>query len=58
MTLGGTNKDVREMTRGMYALTARVAALEGNAKRAFKRLLAWSVVAAVVSSALIWFVAR
>lgn len=51
MTPGTLNRDI-------VSLRQRVAALEFNAKRAFKRLLAWSVSAAVVSSALIWFAFR
>lgn len=51
MTLGATNREMRDLTQ-------RVATLEGNAKAAFKRLLVWSISAAVVSSALIWLVMR
>lgn len=46
MTLGATSRDVRD-------LMLRVAALEGNASRAFRRLIAWSAVSAFVGGALV-----
>jgi hypothetical protein len=42
----------------MRDLTQRVVALEGKAKSAYRRLLAWSIAAAVVSSASIWLLVR
>lgn len=58
MTIGALRRDAREMSHGMQDLTARIAALEGNAKAAFKRLLAWSIASAVVSSALMLVIFR
>jgi hypothetical protein len=51
MTLGATNRGMRDMSHGMQELTLRIAALEGNAKRAFIRLMFWSFVSAFVGGA-------
>jgi len=58
MTLGATNREMRDTANGLRNLTLRVAILEGEAKAAFKRLLAWSISAAVVSSTLIYILFR
>lgn len=46
MTLGATNREMRD-------LTARVATLEGNAASAFRRLIIWSSASAFVGGALV-----
>jgi hypothetical protein len=46
MTLGATNREMRD-------LTVRVAALEGNAARAYRRLILWSTASAFVGGALV-----
>lgn len=58
MTIGAIRRNAREMTHDMHSLTARIATLEGNARRSFLRLLLWSCASAAVSSALIWAVFR
>jgi hypothetical protein len=39
------------MSHGLRDLTLRIAAIEGNAKRAFIRMLIWSFVSAFVGGA-------
>jgi hypothetical protein len=59
MTLGATNRGMREMSHGMQELTLRIAAIEGNAKRAFRRLVIWSFASAFAGGAsvvLVYFV--
>jgi hypothetical protein len=51
MTLGRVSHDVRDMSHGLRDLTLRIAALEGNARRAFIRMLIWSFVSAFVGGA-------
>jgi hypothetical protein len=56
MTLGRVSHDVRDMSQGMRDLTLRIAAIEGNAKRAFRRLVIWSFASAFAGGASVAFV--
>jgi hypothetical protein len=51
MTLGKVSHDVRDMSHGLRDLTLRIAAMEGNAKRAFIRFAIWSFVSGFVGGA-------
>jgi hypothetical protein len=51
MTLGRVSHDVRDMSQGLRDLTLRIAALEGNAKPAFIRMVIWSFVSAFIGGA-------